>query len=68
MLRVTYEFFCDICGEPGQRDQVNIGTGGVIPSPSPQVVMNNTALCQVCAELAVPAMNESLASRFKRAE
>lgn len=65
MLRVTYEFFCDICGAEGAGDQVNIATGGVIPAPRAQVVMNNTALCQECAEIAVDAMNDALKERFK---
>jgi hypothetical protein len=64
MIRVTYEFFCDVCGEQGAGDQVNIGTGGIIPNPRGQVVMNNVALCQTCAELAVVAMNEALKDRF----
>jgi hypothetical protein len=64
MLRVTYEFFCDICGELDAREQVNIGTGGVIPTAMKQPVFNNVALCDACATLAVPAMNEALKGRF----
>lgn len=65
MLRVTYEFFCDLCGEPDGDEQLTIPTGGVIPTSRAQPVFNNVALCQTCAELAVPAMNDALKGRLK---
>ena len=64
MLQVTYRHFCDVCGEPSQPITSNIPTGGHIPMPPTAVVMNNAALCTICAELAVPAMNEALQNRL----
>ena len=68
MLQVTYRHFCDVCGNGSDPVQYNIPTGGQIPFPPGQVVMNNAALCQTCAELAVPAMNDALKDRLKKEE
>jgi hypothetical protein len=64
MLRVTYEEFCDVCAAKHDSIFYNIGTGGVIPAPPRQVVMNNATLCPGCAELATTAMNEALKDRL----
>lgn len=65
MIRVTHEFFCDICGEPDGKLTINVHTGQVYPQPGGgQPVFNNVALCGTCAALAVPAMNEALKDRF----
>jgi hypothetical protein len=66
MLGVTYQFFCDVCGSPGEPSTHYVPTGGMVPHPDAQVVMNNAALCQTCAELAVPAMNDALKDRLKK--
>jgi hypothetical protein len=68
MLSVTYQQYCDVCGKPGEPIRHLVPTGGQIPFPQGQVVMNNAALCETCAELAVPAMNEALKDRLKKGE
>lgn len=65
-LQVTYQWFCDTCLGAMEPLRTNVPTGGVIPAPPQAVLLNNVAVCDTCAKIAVAAMNEALASRLKK--
>lgn len=65
MIRVIYQHYCDICADQHGAEVFDIGTGGVFPQPAQQRAFNNVTLCPVCADLAVPAMNDALKDRRK---
>jgi hypothetical protein len=69
MLRVTYEFHCDYCGEQDGVETLTISTGHVMPQVGIQrAVFNNVALCTTCTGIAVKAMNEALKDRLLQPE
>lgn len=60
MLRVVYNFECDWCHEVFMTSTYNVPTFDSLPTPVPQVVVNNWTLCEDCAKVAVRAAKEAL--------